>query len=795
MAATVVDPSTAVAAAQQNDELPRSRRSSQVLFGVSVLVLVVSLGLGAISVLKISAFINRSESTQILVEANSRVLPQTSREIQRVMIDLAEQPIDAEALEEHRAFVTQRVEEARSPRAQRAMITSKMSTEAEALGQRWVEEIEPRVEAVVASRQLDPSELTSLLADLAEMESQYNELAMRSEVARRNVGAKLLDEDRTAAANARNLTVILGVLVGTSSLFAAASALAMWRISSSLASAANRLSSVNHELRTVSRVAERTQNLVLILNPDGRIDWSNEAFRDRTGFSSSELQGMPFWELVESGANPDHLGVDEIEGRISAGEEFTCEVLTRCADGSNFLLSLEHRAVDEHSIVLNTIVIGADISEARQTEMLLIQAKESAEDAATAKSNFLATMSHEIRTPLNAVIGTAELLMGTQLTEEQREYTEVTRTSGRLLLSIVNDILTFSAFESSGADLIVGPHDLNLLAGSVVHMLRPLADSKRITLAYELRVDGDLRQDEPVWVVCDDGRLSQIITNLLSNALKFTDIGRVQLRAEVGAERTRILVSDTGIGIPEARVADLFKPFSQVDTSTTRRHGGTGLGLAICKQLAEALGGTIALQSEPGVGTVVTVDLPLLLVDDTSAKEPEIIRFGNDERRFDPRSAEIRNADDDAYRRLRVLVAEDDATNRRVAVRLLERLGVDAATVGDGAAAVDLVRSAAEEGVPYDLVLMDVHMPVLDGVDAAKRIVATYPPLGRPRIVALTANALPGDRERLLDQGMDDYLAKPVALVDLRGALDRALAAGPGDSAPSEPELPGRAAV
>ena len=779
-----------------NDEvLPAGRRWLIVLFSASTFFLVVTLGIGSITLLKSSAFINRSSNTRILVERNARVLPQTSRELQRVIIDIRSKPIDLELLNRHRAFVAQRVQEAKTERAQRALFTEDMVQTVRDLADAWEQDLEPRIAQVVAGRALTKVGEDELIADLTDLELEYNAIANSTEVAKRDIGAKLLDEDTAAAKESRELMVLLGGLVGTSSLFAAASSVALWRLGRRLAASANRLRDVNRDLQTVSQVAERTQNFVLILDPTGHIEWSNDALASRTGFAPETIIGKQFWWLVseaEDDDNSDDHNADDMDvaRRIERHQEFTCELLIRCNDGPPFLASVEHRAVADRGEVVHTIVIGSDISEQRETEQFLIKAKDAAEAAAKAKSSFLATMSHEIRTPLNAVIGTSELLMGTELSDEQLEYAEVARSSGRLLLSIVNDILTFSALEAERTELVAEPFDSKLLLNNAVQMLAPTANAKGLELGWSFTSDGS------AWLLGDANRTSQIVVNVLSNAVKFTDVGSVQMSAKVVQGTLSIDVTDTGIGIPEDRMGELFKPFSQVDTSTTRRHGGTGLGLAICRQLASAMGGSIEIASRAGEGTTVSVVLPLTPIgpdeahaqwSSTDVGAPGVSVHGipaavhsvaNDGGHAGARGIATNRSGETSgsFSDLRVLVAEDDPVNRTVAVRLLERLGVVAETVSDGAAAVAAVADAAAVQ-PFDVVLMDVHMPVLDGMDAARQINALALGEARPRIVALTANALPGDRERFVNEGMDDYLAKPVSLSDLSDALERTLAA------------------
>ena len=421
--------------------------------------------------------------------------------------------------------------------------------------------------------------------------------------------------------------------------------------------------------------------------------------------------------------------------------------------GTNWDITVQKKT--EHDLIETNISLEEAGNRANE---LMIQA----ETANIAKSAFLATISHEIRTPMNGIIGMAGLLLDTNLTDEQRQYAKLLRTSGDSLLALINEVLDLSKIEARKMELESDEFDLVELLREIVDLMKVQAREKKLAVTLDLG-DGIPRK-----TVGDAGRLRQIIVNLAGNAIKFTDKGAITIRAEIAEDApdsSLILFSviDTGIGIPKEKRGSLFLPFSQLDNSSTRKYGGTGLGLAISRQLVELMGGKIGVESVEGNGSTFwfTVRVGKVLPDAAESGETT---------RTTCKSVAVDENLKPFKRPYRVLLAEDNTTNQLIAVKLLEKIGITPDTVANGSEAVSAITGAKN---PYDLVLMDCQMPEVDGYEATRRIRARQAMNEAKRlpIIAMTAHALQGDREKCLEAGMDDYLSKPVNMAELYRVL------------------------
>lgn len=548
---------------------------------------------------------------------------------------------------------------------------------------------------------------------------------------------------------------------------------------------------------------ENTENIIrsmigalIVVSPEGRILRLNTAACRLLNYEEAELLNQPVEKVLER-REPEEQPL---------WRRLTQQVLIQNSDQR--LLSKEGRQIPvvmsgsvlhaEQGTLQGIVLLCQDITAQKEAESALKRAKEAAESASEAKSQFLANTSHEFRTPMNGIIGMTELLLDTRLSPEQREYAEAVHASSEALLRLINDLLDLSKIEAGKMRLEVVDFDLRSTVEGAVNVLAEAARSK------DLELSCSIDPQVPRTVTGDPGRLRQILINLVGNAVKFTELGRVAVEVRLAGESEEgrvdrtfphaeandlqslrgdgrrcslyFAVRDSGIGILPEGQSRLFQAFSQADGSTTRKYGGTGLGLRICRQLTELMGGTIGVESSPGQGSTFWFTLRFGI----PALQPAPVQEAPSHK---PKSRVSRS--------LRILVAEDNVLNRRVTVRMLEKLGCRVDVAANGMEACEALRQ-----VRYDLVLMDCLMPVMDGFEATRTIRQLEQKDGtRNRIIAVTANATEGDRDRCLEAGMDGYICKPVRIEDLASLLEQhepiATAQEP-LSGPREAPLPAR---
>ncbi len=479
---------------------------------------------------------------------------------------------------------------------------------------------------------------------------------------------------------------------------------------------------------------------IALTDLEGRYLEFNESFQKICGYSAEELNALNYWDLTPKdyeAREAEQLRLLERTGRYGPYDK---EYIRK--DGQRVPLRLNGTLLTGADGKGYIWSIVEDVSEAVRARTALEEAKVSAEAANQAKSTFLANISHELRTPLNGVIALAGALAQSELTPRQRELVEVIVRSGESLERIVSEILDLSKAEAGRIELEPAPIDLAEEVRLAAEVMRGRAEDKGLGFSVFVAAEAEGT------FMGDAGRIRQVVSNLVSNAVKFTEQGRVDIALTLEDDlpgspgRVVIAVADTGIGVEEAVLPQLFERFTQADESITRRYGGTGLGLAICRELVQLMGGAISATSSPGRGSRFEVRLPLSRGDATISRPIE------------DAPAELGDC-----AAMRVLLAEDHPTNRRVIELLLEPLGVTLVTTVNGAEALEAFRSA-----PFDLVLMDMQMPVMDGLTATREIRAWERAAGRQQtpVVMLTANTQSQHREAAAEAGADAFLPKPV---------------------------------
>jgi PAS domain S-box-containing protein len=499
---------------------------------------------------------------------------------------------------------------------------------------------------------------------------------------------------------------------------------------------------------------ENALDVIAVLQPDGVIRYVSPSVERVLGYAPEEMIGRNALDFI----HPEERAgvVARMEGARADSPPLVASFRFLSEEGDWRVLEAFGRNLTDSPEVGGLVINCRDVTERYEAECRLDETNRSLEkalvtarEATELKSRFLANMSHEIRTPMNGILGMSELLLGTELTGEQREYALTVHKSTGFLTGIINDILDISKIESGRLDLEsvpFGPHDV---LRDVANLLGPMATEKGI--AFEWRIERGV----PKRVYGDPCRFRQVVVNLLNNAIKFTPAGRVHLvmtGESAGPDTVRLVcaVEDTGVGIARDQLPHIFESFRQGDNSTTREYGGTGLGLAISRELARMMNGDITAVSDPGRGSVFQFKVTATVAPDPIEMTPSGM----------PASPAAKGTG-------RILVAEDNAVNARLATRILARAGHCVEVVNDGAAAEREIRSGN-----WDVVLMDLQMPVMDGLEATRRVRAAG--LDTP-IIALTANAMRGDRERCLEAGMSDYLAKPLVAAEMLAKVDEYL--------------------
>ncbi|HEX5127562.1 MAG TPA: ATP-binding protein, partial [Rhodocyclaceae bacterium] len=507
-------------------------------------------------------------------------------------------------------------------------------------------------------------------------------------------------------------------------------------------------------------VVEGLSELVFETDEFARWTYLNPAWTDITQYDIDDGLGR---SVLAFAPVEEHARISAAFKPLYKGEteQIRDQFRYQAKDGSVRWLEVFARVRrDEEDRFCGYIGAIADISERKQFEQELLQSKEAAEAASQAKSDFLANMSHEIRTPMNAIIGMTHLTLDTDLSAEQREYLSLVRTSAEALMMTFDDILDFSKIEAGQLPFDHLIFNIEDCVASTIRIMKTRASEKK--LALDCSIDPEL----PELVCGDPNRLRQVLLNLLSNALKFTEEGEVHLAVDMLEKNAdqillRFAVSDTGIGISPDKQTLIFDAFSQVDNSSTRRFGGTGLGLTICARLVEVMGGKIWVESAAGQGSTFFFTARFDTTQATTAHS-----FDNDIRRT--------SVPPSRHGPLQLLLAEDNLVNQTLAVRLLAKLGHTTQIANNGQEAV----AQREAGGDFDAILMDVQMPIMSGLEATQAIRTFEQQHGLPRmpIIAMTAHAMTGDRERCIEAGMDSYLTKPIVTEKLAAELAAVIA-------------------
>lgn len=506
------------------------------------------------------------------------------------------------------------------------------------------------------------------------------------------------------------------------------------------------------KLKLTAQAFENSEAMFIADNK-GHIIRINSGFTKVTGFNQQDIKALKPRKIM---ANcDDETFHKHIWNELNERNIWSSELILRHKLGHEFPAHMNITAVkDQHNYLTHYVAHFVDMTDQKRTQQMLSEAQYAAELANKSKNRFFAAMSHEIRTPINGVIGVLGLLKETSLNEKQYGLVKAARSCSEDLLVIINDILDFSKMEAGKLTLEKNPFDLHSLLKQVSNIMRPQANKK------QLAFNENLPDNLPRYFVGDGDRIRQVIISLLSNAIKYTSKGQIEitlkhLKNNDNISTIQIDISDTGVGISLDNVEQLFDKFTMVENSYARSHGGCGLGLAICKQLINLMGGTLRFKSEVNKGSTFTIELAL-----PQAKKEDVAQnyFQSDNRKLEHNIS----------KELRILMAEDNPVNQIILRSILEYSGLSVDIVSNGQEAIDAVKA-----LPYDIVLMDISMPEVDGVEATKQIRSLDTPQKNVPIVALTAHTIRGDKEYFLASGMDDFIAKPITKQSILNCLAR----------------------